>query len=74
MELDNDIDELLEKYWNIMNEANKVSLLVKFIDVKTEKEQFRIKNKLICINSCVLLKYSKKIIRSMSGLFTFILN
>ncbi|MEN8905790.1 MAG: IMP cyclohydrolase [Clostridiales bacterium] len=42
--LDN-IDETLNLYWNIINEENKVSLLVKYINIETKKYQIKIINK-----------------------------
>ena len=42
---DGDIDELTEDVWNSLNEDNKVSLFVRFIDLKTGNAETRIKNK-----------------------------
>lgn len=44
--LENCPHKTAEMYWNALNHENKVSLLVKFIDVKTGEFQIVIKNKL----------------------------
>ena len=41
----NDIDTFTDKIWNALNEDNKVSLFVRFIDIKTGKYETRIVNK-----------------------------
>jgi len=45
VELRDDIDKLLDLYWETLNPGNKVSLLVKFIDVEGEGTDLRIVNK-----------------------------
>ena len=42
---ENDIDAFTDKIWNSLNEDNKVSLFVRFIDIKTGKFETRIVNK-----------------------------
>ena len=39
------IDELTEQIWNALDESNKVSLFVRFIDIETGKYESRIVNK-----------------------------
>lgn len=41
----NDINEFTDGLWNALNEDNKVSLFVRFIDIATGEEQTRIVNK-----------------------------
>lgn len=41
----NDIDEVTNTIWNSLNEENKVSLFVRFIDIETGKYESRIVNK-----------------------------
>ncbi|NLM75900.1 MAG: inosine monophosphate cyclohydrolase [Clostridiaceae bacterium] len=41
----NTLDQNIEKYWDMLNEENIISLLVKIIDVKTGKFELKIKNK-----------------------------
>jgi hypothetical protein len=41
----NDIDVVSQQFWDALNEDNRVSLAVKFIDIKTEKFSMAIKNK-----------------------------
>lgn len=41
----NDIDEFTDGLWNALNEDNKVSLFVRFIDLESGKTQSRIVNK-----------------------------
>ncbi len=43
--LEGNIDELSEKIWKNLNEANKVSLFVRFIEIETGKTQSKIINK-----------------------------
>ena len=43
--LDGDIDKFSENIWNSLNEDNKVSLFVRFIEIKTGKCETRIINK-----------------------------
>ena len=45
VELSGNIDEFTENIWNSLNEANKVSLFTRFIDIKTGKYETRIINK-----------------------------
>jgi len=45
VEIVGDIDEFTENVWNNLNEDNKVSLFVRYINVKTGEEQTRIVNK-----------------------------
>lgn len=45
VELHNGIDETAEYYWNLLNEANRVALLVKFIDPATGEADLKIVNK-----------------------------
>jgi hypothetical protein len=40
-----DIDSFTEQVWNSLNEENKVSLFVRFIDIQTRKYETRIVNK-----------------------------
>lgn len=40
-----DIDEFTDKIWNNLNENNKISLYVRYIDLKTGKEENRMINK-----------------------------
>lgn len=42
---ENDIDAFTDKIWNSLNEDNKVSLFVRFIDIETGKYETRIVNK-----------------------------
>ena len=41
----NDIDEVTNTIWNSLNEENKVSLFVRFIDIETGVAESRIVNK-----------------------------
>lgn len=41
----NDIDEFTENIWNNLNEANKISIYVRYIDLETGKETNRMINK-----------------------------
>jgi len=43
--IDGGIDEVLQKYWEILNEANRVSLAVKFIEIATGKSEIKVINK-----------------------------
>ena len=43
--LDGDIDSFTELVWNSLNEDNKVSLFVRYIDIATGKYETRIVNK-----------------------------
>lgn len=45
VEIPNDIDEFAEKLWENLNEENKVSLFVRFINLETEETETRIINK-----------------------------
>ena len=45
VEILNDIDENANKFWDLLNEDNRVSLLVKFIDKDTGNTDIRIINK-----------------------------
>ena len=45
VELHNGIDTTRDFYWNLLDEANRVSLLVKFIDVESGNADLRIVNK-----------------------------
>ncbi len=45
VELTGNIDELTETIWNSLNEENKVSLFVRYIDIETGKYETRIVNK-----------------------------
>ena len=40
-----DIDEFAELLWNSLNEDNKVSLFVRYIDIETGKYESKIINK-----------------------------
>ena len=42
---DDDIDVFTDKIWTSLNEDNKVSLFVRFIDIETGKYETRIVNK-----------------------------
>ena len=41
----NEIDAFTEQVWSSLNEDNKVSLFVRFIDIETGKYETRIVNK-----------------------------
>ncbi|MDO4189430.1 MAG: IMP cyclohydrolase [Lachnospiraceae bacterium] len=43
--IDGNIDELTDMLWNSLNEDNKVSLFVRYIDIETGKYETRIVNK-----------------------------
>lgn len=43
--MEGDIDTFTEKVWNSLNEDNKVSLFVRYIDIETGKYETRIVNK-----------------------------
>jgi IMP cyclohydrolase len=43
----NDIEETLDYYWKLLNEHNRISLLVKHIVIKTNQVCVRIQNKLV---------------------------
>ena len=43
--IEGDIDEFTDKIWNSLNEENKVSLFVRFIDIETGKYETKIVNK-----------------------------
>ncbi len=43
--IDGSIDEFTDMIWNSLNEDNKVSLFVRFIDIKTGRSESRIINK-----------------------------
>ena len=43
--IEGDIDSFTERVWNSLNEQNKVSLFVRFIDLATGKYESRIVNK-----------------------------
>ena len=45
MELDGTIDELAERIWNNLNEDNKVSLFVRYINIADGSYESRIINK-----------------------------
>ena len=45
IKLDKEIDEFTKILWNNLNEPNKVSLFVRYIDIKTNKTETRIVNK-----------------------------
>ena len=45
VEIPNDIDEFTDNLWNSLNEDNKVSLFVRFIDIATGEVKSRIINK-----------------------------
>ena len=45
IEVGNDIDETTKLLWNSLNEDNKVSLFVRYIDIETGKYETRIVNK-----------------------------
>ena len=45
VEIEGNIDEFTDKVWNSLNEDNKVSLFVCFIDIETGKWESRIVNK-----------------------------
>ena len=45
VEIEGNIDEFTDKVWNSLNEDNKVSLFVRFIDIETGKWESRIVNK-----------------------------
>ena len=43
--IEGDIDTFTSNVWNSLNEDNKVSLFVRFIDIETGKYETRIVNK-----------------------------
>ena len=43
--MDGDIDSFTDMLWNNLNEANKISLFVRFTDIATGAYQQRILNK-----------------------------
>ena len=45
VELMDDIDALTDTIWTSLNEANKISLFVRFVNLKTGEAQTRIINK-----------------------------
>ena len=45
VELEGDINQLTDKIWNALNEDNKVSLFVRFIEIATGKYETKIINK-----------------------------
>lgn len=45
VKLQNDIEENANYFWNLLNDENKVSLLVKYINVKDNSIKFNIINK-----------------------------
>ena len=45
IEIPNDIDEFTNGLWNALNEDNKVSLFVRFIDIQTGKATTKVVNK-----------------------------
>lgn len=45
VEIPNDIDELTDKIWKNLNEANKISLYVRYIDLESGEETNRMINK-----------------------------
>ena len=45
VEIDGDIDAFTEKIWDSLNQENKVSLFVRYIEIETGKYQTRIVNK-----------------------------
>ncbi len=46
VELGESIEDVAEFYWNILNQNNRISLAVKFIDAKTGEVEYKIINKL----------------------------
>ena len=45
MKISGDIDSFTKEVWESLNEENKVSLFVRFIDIETGKYDTRIVNK-----------------------------
>ena len=45
VEIPNEIDEFTNMLWNSLNEENKVSLFVRYIDIETGKYESRVMNK-----------------------------
>ncbi|MBR5765526.1 MAG: inosine monophosphate cyclohydrolase, partial [Lachnospiraceae bacterium] len=45
VDISGDIDEFTDMVWSSLNEENKVSLFVRFIDIETGKYESRIVNK-----------------------------
>ena len=45
MKIPDSIDELTETIWNNLNEDNKISLYVRYIDIETGKTENRMINK-----------------------------
>ena len=43
--IENDIDEFTDRLWNALNEQNRISLYVRFIDLETGTEEKRLINK-----------------------------
>lgn len=46
VKVENDIDEFTKILWNNLNEDNKVSLFVRYIDLASGKAEDRIVNKM----------------------------
>ena len=45
MKMEGSLDEFAEKIWNSLNEDNKVSLFVRYIDIETGAYESKIINK-----------------------------
>lgn len=45
LQIFDDIDMNVEKFWNYLDEDNKISLLVKYINIKSKEVTMKIKNK-----------------------------
>mgnify|MGYP000118667158 len=45
VKISGDIDEFTDKVWNSLNEDNKVSLFVRYIDIATGEYETKIVNK-----------------------------
>ncbi|XEC97292.1 IMP cyclohydrolase [Paenibacillus tarimensis] len=45
--LHNELEDTLEFYWKLLNEENRISILVKQIDIETNEVQILMKNKLV---------------------------
>ena len=45
MAVPDDIDAFTDKLWNALDEDNKISLYVRYIDLKTGEEENRLVNK-----------------------------
>jgi len=45
LSIEGNIDDVVKAYWKVLNEANRVSLAVKFIDLATRKSEIKVINR-----------------------------